>query len=103
MRVTINNQLISSIEYTPNHRGDMNCFKVTLKDVDDKGQIAIVYLFSHRDSTRTKRLMALLKKGNRLSAELTIILDPESGGERNVAMITRIISSIPPTPLPLTA
>jgi len=100
MKATIKDQTIQDIEYTPYYKGNMNCFKVTIKDRND---IAVVYLYSRRNATSTKRLKSLLKVGNRLSAELTIILDPESGGERNVAMITKIISSASPSTLPLTA
>ena len=103
MKATIKDQTIQDVEYTPYYKGHeskMSCFKVTIKDRND---IAVVYLYSRRNATSTKRLKSLLKVGNRLSAELTIVLDPESGGERNVAMITKIISSASPSTLPLTA
>lgn len=100
MKATIIDQTIQDVEYIPHYKGTMNCFKVTIKDKND---IAIVYLYSRRDASKTKHLNSLLKVGNRLSAELTIIQDPESGGERNVAMITKIIKSTSPTTLPLTA
>ena len=106
MKATIKDQTIQDVEYTPYYKGyesKMCCFKVTIKDRNDRNDIAVVYLYSRRKATSTKRLKSLLKVGNRLSAELTIILDPESGGERNVAMITKIISSASPSTLPLTA
>jgi len=100
MKAIIKDQTIQNVEYTPHYKGTMNRFKVTLKD---NNSIAIVYLFSHRDASKTKHFNSLLKVGNRLSAELTIIQDPESGGERNVAMITKIINSTSPSTLSLSA
>ena len=93
-------QTFLDFDYVPHYKGTMNRFKVTIKDKND---IAVVYLYSRRNASKTKYLNSLLKVGNRLSAELTIIQDPESGGERNVAMITKIISSASPSTLPLTA
>jgi len=85
---------IKSVEYTPQYKGNMNRFKITLQENKD---IATVYLFSSRNKKRTTHLKGLLKIGNLLTAELTIIQDPEYGGERNVAMVTKIIDSKNPS------
>lgn len=100
MRAIITDVKIETVEYTPNHRGELNRFKIRVSGEDGS---AVLYLFSKRDAVRTKKLNKLLCHGNRISAILSIITDPESGGERNIAMIQRITNCLTPDKLPLTA
>lgn len=89
MTVEIKNQLIKACEYTPNYKNTMNRFKVILGE--DKAQV-VAYLFSHRDSQKTKRLKALLEPGSYIAAKLAIVRDPEFN-DKNLIMIVKIFDS----------
>jgi hypothetical protein len=84
----------------------MNRFKLI---VEESKEQATVYLFAHRDQKRTQYLKSILQKGKTIDAEVIIVQDPEYGGERNIVMITKIITIGDPVgkakqpKLPLTA
>lgn len=99
MKTIIQNQIITKVQHTPNYKGSLNRFRIFLKEGDET---AIVYFF-YRDKTKTRSYYVLLKVGNQLDAEITILQDPQSGGTSNIAMITKVIKSQSPKRLSASA